>query len=201
MTSNDICSKAKEIAAAKNLYVKGGNGQRLTQDNKLRFTGIDVFNNKRSNIIFAASEDTLAYDEYGFLSKVSGYNCRNLGEIVNLCEEITKDFTDILPGEVVFMKDRFGIYVGDNQVVTCNNIGVGYTILDGWVSHGKLPEVAYEFSDAMYEKLYEETTKNAEGKVDGDVQREEPKEPIIEEPVREKAPNVEARRDAIRRRH
>ena len=195
MTSNDICSKAKAIAAAKNLYVKGGNGQRLTQDNKLRFTGIDLFNNKRSKIIFDASEDTLAYDEYGFLSKVSGYNCRNLGEVIALCEDISKDFSKIVPGEIVFMKDRIGVFVGNGQVITCNNIGVGYTILDGWASHGKLPEVDYI---AEVAKPTEEVKENAEREVERNIQREEqPKESFIGE----KAPTMEVRRDAARRRH
>ena len=189
MTSNDICNNAKSIAKSKNLYVKGGSGQKLTQANKLRFTGIDLFNNKRSKIIFDASEDTVAYDEYGLLSKISGYNCRNLGEVMNLCEDIGKDFSNIIHGEIVFMKDRMGVFVGDGQVIACNNIGVGYTILDGWTSHGKLPDVEYTVKEEI---------EDAEGEVDGDVQREETD---TEEPIEQETPKVETRRDTFRRRH
>lgn len=192
MTSNDICSKAREIASHKNLYVRGGSGQKLTQANKLRFTGIDVFNNKRSKIIFGASEDTVAYDEYGFLSAISGYNCRNLGEVMNLCEDISKDFGSIIPGEIVFMKDRIGVFVGDNKVIACDIIGVGYTILDGWASHGKLPEIDY---------VVKEETENAEREVEGDIQTEESSEIATEEPATQEKPEVEVRRDTFRRRH
>lgn len=193
MKSTSVCSAAKEIAASKNLYVRGASGQKLTQANKLRFTGIDAFNTKRSKIIFDAAEDTVAYDEYGFFSKATGYNCRNLGEIMNLCEDINKDFNNVLPGEIVFMKDRVGIYVGDNQVIACNNLGVGYTILDGWVSHGKLPEVEYDCIEPVKEVIeYDER------EVDGDISAEEIVENVEEELKQSK---VEARRDTFRRRH
>ena len=192
MRSIDICAKAKAIAASKNIYVRGGNGQKLTQANKLRFTGTDVFNNKRASIIFSADEDTVAYDEYGLLSAISGYNCRNLGEVMNLCEDVSKDFSTIIPGEIVFMKDRIGVFVGNGQVVTCSNVGVGYTIVDGWVSHGKLPDVEY---------VVKEETKDAEREVERDVQSEEPSEVSTEEPAKQETPEVETRRDTFRRRH
>ena len=192
MRSIDICAKAKAIAASKNLYVRGGYGLKLTQANKLRFTGTDVFNNKRASIIFSADEDTVAYDEYGLLSAISGYNCRNLGEVMNLCEDISKDFSTIIPGEIVFMKDRIGVFVGNGHVVTCSNVGVGYTIVDGWVSHGKLPDVEY---------VVKEETKDAEREVERDVQSEEPSEVSTEEPAKQETPEVETRRDTFRRRH
>lgn len=143
LTSNDICNKARSIAGEKTLYVKGGNGLKLNQKNKLRFCSNDAFNIKRTNIISAATEDTLAYDEFGFLSAISGYNCRTIGEVAALCDDISKDFSTILPGEVVFLKDRFGIFVGNGKVIAADAIGIGETILDGWVSHGKLPGVQY----------------------------------------------------------
>ena len=144
MTSNDICEKAKQIAEVKNLYVRGGKGEKLNASNKMRFCSLDPFNAKRRSHIQSVAEDTVAYDEFGFFAAVSGYNCRVVGEIMALCEDISKDFSDILPGEVVFMQDRIGIYVGGNSVVAANPIGIGYTILDGWVSHGKIPDVEYE---------------------------------------------------------
>lgn len=192
MKSIDICAKAKAIAASKNIYVRGGNGQKLTQANKLRFTGTDVFNNKRASIIFSADEDTVAYDEYGLLSAISGYNCRNLGEVMNLCEDISKDFSTIIPGEIVFMKDRIGVFVGNGHVVTCSNVGVGYTIIDGWASHGKLPDVEY---------VVKEETKDAEREVERDIQSEESSEISTEEPEKQETPEVETRRDTFRRRH
>ena len=80
LTSIDICRKAKELASEKTLYVKGGHGNYLNQKNKLRFSNNDIYNIKRTNIIFAADEGTRAWDEFGFLAAVSGYNCRAIGE-------------------------------------------------------------------------------------------------------------------------
>ena len=200
LTSIDICNKAKAVAAEKTLYVKGGMGNKLSQKNKLRFSNNDIYNIKRTNLIFAADEDTKAYDEFGLLSAVSGYNCRTMGEVMCLCEDISKDFTSILPGEVVFMKDRIGIFVGDGKVVTVNPFGVGETIVDGWVSHGKLPEVQY--TDLVPEAPVQEVVEDGEGKVDGDV--EEPSEDETGEAevnTEEKASKVEVRPSSFRRRH
>lgn len=180
MTSNDICNKAKSIAATKNIYIRGAKGQRLDGATKMRFCSIDPFNAKRTAQIMAVSEDTLGFDEYGLISVVSGYNCRNFGEIMALCEDISKDFGDILPGEVVFMQDRIGIYVGNKQVIAANPIGIGYTILDGWVSHGKFPEVDY-----TQPKPVEEAPAQKEG-----VKNEQNEDR-----------NMESRRDRVRNRH
>ena len=198
LTSKDICNKARSIAAEKTLYVKGGNGNKLTKQNKMRFSSNDAFNIKRTNLIFAASEDTLAYDEFGLLSAVSGYNCRTIGEVAALCNDISKNFSSILPGEVVFMKDRFGIFVGDGKVITVNPVGVGETILDGWVSHGKLPEVQYvePVAEAPVET---EVVEDGEREVEGDIQIEEPEEKPAEET--EPAPEMAVRPSSFRRRH
>ena len=197
-TSNDICNKARSIASEKTLYVKGGSGTKLTQQNKMWFSSNDTFNVKRTKLIFAASEDTRAFDEFGLLSAVSGYNCRTIGEVASLCDDISKDFSSILPGEVVFMKDRFGIFVGDGKVITVDPVGVGETILDGWVSHGKLPEVQYvePVAEAPVET---EVVEDGEREVEGDIQIEEPEEQPAEET--KPAPEMAVRPSSFRRRH
>lgn len=198
LTSNDICNKARSIAAEKTLYVKGGTGVHLNKQNKMRFSSNDAFNIKRTNLIFAASEDTRAFDEFGLLACVSGYNCRTIGEVVSLCDDISKNFSSILPGEVVFMKDRFGIFVGDGKVITVNPVGVGETILDGWVSHGKLPEVQYvePVGEAPVET---EVVEDGEREVERDIQIEEPEEQPAEET--KPAPEMAVRPSSFRRRH
>lgn len=144
MTSQELIAKSKKIADSKTMYIKKGKGQYLSDRNKLWLSGIDPFNAKNSKKIFDASEDTHAYDEFGFFSEISGFNCRNIGEIMALCDDISKDFTTIKPGELVFMGDRFGIFIGKKKVISVNCVGVGYTILDNsWVSHGKLNDVEY----------------------------------------------------------
>lgn len=192
LTSNDICNKAKSIAGEKTLYVKGGGGAKLTQQNKMRFSSNDAFNIKRTNLIFAASEDTRAFDEFGFLSAISGYNCRNLGELMALCEDISKDFSTILPGEVVFLKDCFGIFIGNNKVITVDSIKVCEATLDGWASHGKLPEVDYYQQN---EPVQTEVVEDGEREVEGDIPVEEPAEEI------KPAPEMEVRHSSFRRRY
>lgn len=197
-TSIDICNKAKAVAAEKTLYVKGGMGNNLSQKNKLRFSNNDIYNIKRTNLIFAADEDTKAYDEFGLLSAVSGYNCRSFGEVIALCDDISKDFTNILPGEVVFMKDRLGIFIGDGKVITVSPAGVGETIVDGWVSHGKLPEVQY--TEPVPEAPVQEVVEDGERKVDRDVEESsEDKDTAVN--TEEKASDVEVRHSSFRRRH
>lgn len=198
LTSNDICGKARSIAAEKTLYVKGGGGAKLTPQNKMRFSSNDAFNIKRTNLIFAASEDTRAFDEFGFLAAISGYNCRCIGEVVALCEDISKDFSTIVPGEAVFLKDRFGIFVGDGKVITVNPLGIGETILDGWASHGKLPEVQYvePVAEAPVET---EVVEDGETEMDGDIQREETVSQEITE--RKPASEMAVRPGSFRHRH
>ena len=198
LTSNDICNKARSIAGEKTLYVKGGNGVKLNQKNKLRFCSNDAFNIKRTNIISAATEDTLAYDEFGFLAAISGYNCRTIGEVASLCDDISKDFSTILPGEVVFLKDRFGIFVGNGKVIAADAIGIGETILDGWVSHGKLPEVQY-VEPVAEAPVVTEVVEDGEREVEGDIQIEESEEQPAEET--KPAPEMAVRPSSFRRRH
>lgn len=144
MTVNDILTKAKSIADSKTFYVRGMSGQKLTDANKLKFSSNDPFNIKRTKLIFAESAETQGYDEFGFFSKVTGYNCKNVGEVISLCHDISKNFDAIVPGEVVFMGDRFGIFIGGGRVIAVSPAGVGYTILKGWVSHGRINDVDYE---------------------------------------------------------
>lgn len=201
LTSNDICNKARSIASEKTLYVKGGHGNYLNQKNKLRFCSNDAFNIKRTNLISAASEDTRAWDEFGFLSAISGYNCRTIGEVAALCDDISKDFSTILPGEVVFLKDRFGIFVGDGKVIAADAIGIGETILDGWVSHGKIPEVQYvePVAEAPVET---EVVEDGEREVERDIQDEIQPEEVDGEPiVEEKTSEMAVRPSSFRRRH
>ena len=198
MLANDICRKAREIASKKTTYVKKCPGLALTQANKLRYTGLDPFNTRNSKKIFAVSDDTLGYDEFTFFSEVTGIKSDDLKNVIANCTDISKDFSNILPGEIVFGNDRFGIFVGGHDVVAVNNLGVGMTIIEGWASHGKLPGVDYSQILTPYGK----ETEDAEREVDRNVSAEEV-EAIIEEPVSEPedAPEVAVRPSSFRRRH
>lgn len=143
MNSSEFIAKAKDICDKKTMYVQTAFGAPLTKANKLRFASASSFNSQRSAKIFEASEDTLGFDEIGLISYVSGVKFKDFGQIMSQCIDISKDFSTIVPGEIVFMKDRAGIFIGDDQVITVSLNGVGITTIDGWISHGKLSYITY----------------------------------------------------------
>jgi LysM repeat protein len=82
----------------------------------------------------------------------------NADGMIKLCKDVSTDFRNILPGEVVWMPGHIGVYVGDGLAVECTprwsnnvqltavgNIGkkAGYNTRT-WTNHGKLPYVTYE---------------------------------------------------------
>jgi len=143
MTANDICEKAKNLASMKTLYVKGCPCKKLNRSNKLRYANSNTFNSKHAKFIFAADEDTMGIDEiqmFNFLFPSNRFT--NLGEIMDRCHDISKDFDSIIPGEVVFFSDRAGIYIGNGDIVTCFDSGISITKAVG-VSHGKMMFVDY----------------------------------------------------------
>lgn len=177
MKSSEFIAKAKDICDKKTMYVQTAFGAPLTKANKLRFASSSPFNSQRSAKIFEASEDTLGFDEIGLISYVSGVKFKDFGQLMSQCFDISKDFSTIVPGEIVFMKDRAGIFVGNDQVVTVSLNGVGITTIDGWISHGKLsyityteptPEVVEVFAEAepddVVEVLVEEISTDVEPK-------------------------------------
>ena len=140
----EFIAKAKDICDKKTMYIQTAFGAPLTKANKLRFASSSSFNSQRSAKIFEASEDTLGFDELGLISYVSGVKFKDFGQLMGQCIDISKDFSTIVPGEIVFMKDRAGIFIGDDQVVTVSLNGVGITTIEGWKSHGKLSYITYE---------------------------------------------------------
>lgn len=78
--------------------------------------------------------------------------------MIHLCQEVSSDFSNIVPGEAVWMEGHIGVYIGDGKVIECTpawangvqvtaclNIG-SITGLNGrtWTKHGKLPYVYYQ---------------------------------------------------------
>lgn len=144
MTVNDILLKANQIADSKTFYIRGCNGVVMNQAAKLKYSSNDLFNIKRTNQIFALPEDTLGFDEFSFFNYITGYECKNFGDVLSKCHDISKNFDTIVPGEAVFMGDRFGIFAGGKNVIAISPAGIGFTILDGWVSHARINGVDYE---------------------------------------------------------
>ena len=125
-------------------------------------------------MINAASSDTFAFDcvclikallwgwdgslnttNGGAVYKSNGVPDIGTEQIINVCTDVSTDFSNIKVGELLWMSGHVGIYIGDGLAVECtpawkncvqitcvrniNQSGNGHT----WTKHGKLPYVEY----------------------------------------------------------
>lgn len=91
--------------------------------------------------------------------------------MIKKCSGVTKNFSNIQIGEVVWMSGHIGIYVGNSMVVECTpsfNGGVQVTALGNagsvaglnsriWIYHGKLPWVNYTYTSTNVNADYSPT--------------------------------------------
>lgn len=93
----------------------------------------------------------------------NGVPDKNADGIFNMCSKKTSDFSNIQPGEAVWIPGHFGLYIGDDLVVECTpsfNDGVQITGLLNrkefkeypnrkWDKHGFLPWVDYQGAESI----------------------------------------------------
>lgn len=167
--------------AAKNyrtLYVRGCFGAPMNDANKKRYTSNHVFNTAlgRKSKIMAASADTFGFDCVCFIkgllwdwvgdpsqqyggAKYQSNGVPDIGanSMIKVCQDVSTDFSNIQPGEAVWITGHIGLYIGNGLAVECtyrwadgvqitavHNIGK----IDGyngrkWTKHGKLPWIEY----------------------------------------------------------
>ena len=179
MKSTEFIAKLKEIATKyKTLYVMGCFGAPMTDTNKKRYTNNHTYNKQaaRTKMINAASADTFGFDCVCLIKGVLWGWCGNAAKIyggagyaingvpdigadtmITKCSGVSTDFTNIVPGEAVWMPGHIGVYIGDGLAVECTpkwdnkvqitavaNIGnkAGYNSRK-WTKHGKLPYIEY----------------------------------------------------------
>lgn len=101
-----------------------------------------------------SADDMFPYGGGSYAS--NGVPDTNVNGLESSCADLSSDFTKIVPGELLFMPDHVGVYVGDGMVVEAtlwNGFdGVVLTRLAGrgWVRHGKLKFI--EYSEVKKEK-------------------------------------------------
>lgn len=198
MTAKQFADKAKDIALNyKTLYVLGCFGAPMTEANKKRYTSNYAYNAQASRkaMIMAASSDTFGFDcvclipkgilwgwcgdknaTYGG-AKYASNGVPDVGadSMINMCSDVSRDFTKIEVGEAVWMSGHIGVYIGnglavecspkwenDVQITACNCTKSGYNRRD-WTKHGKLPWIDYSVKEA--EKEPEKGDVNLDGKV------------------------------------
>lgn len=177
MKASDFVAKLKDIATNyKTLYVMGCFGAPMTAANKKRYIDHHPYNKQpaRVKLINAASADTFGFDCVclikgvlwgwtGDKSKVYGgakYATKGVPDVdantmINLCSEVSTDFSKIEVGEAVWTNGHIGVYIGNGlavectpawknrvQITACNCSKPGYNTRK-WKKHGKLPYIDY----------------------------------------------------------
>lgn len=178
MDCKDFVKKICDVTELKTLYVLGAFGAPMTAANKARYKREHSYNRNRSSIIDAATEKTFGFDCIGLIKGIlwgfqgdSGktyggarYASNSVSDVnadgcIKMCAKVSKDFSDIIPGEVVHLPGHIGVYVGAGLVVECTpkwKNSVQYSaIMDGkgypvrkWDTHGRLPWVDYHEGDS-----------------------------------------------------
>ena len=177
MKASDFVAKLKDIATNyKTLYVMGCFGAPMTTANKKRYIDHHPYNKQpaRVKLINAASADTFGFDCVclikgvlwgwsGDKSKIYGgakYATNGVPDVdantmINLCSEVSTDFSKIEIGEAVWTNGHIGVYIGNGlavectpawknkvQITACNCSKPGYKTRK-WKKHGKLPYIDY----------------------------------------------------------
>ena len=141
MTNIELANKLKDIATNyKTLYVMGCFGAPMTAANKRRYTQNHSYNKQasRTAMINAASADTFGFDcvclikgvlwgwngnktlTYGGAKyAVNGVPDISADGMINVCKNISTDFSKIEVGEAVWMSGHIGVYIGDGLAVEC----------------------------------------------------------------------------------
>lgn len=168
-----------EVCLLDTIYVLGGFGWPMNEENKARAKNAYPFNARedRASAIDAASVNTFGFDCICFLKSVlwgfSGDPAKPYGgavygsngvpdvdekRMLELCSEISEDFSKVQIGEYLWTEGHCGIYLGGGVAVECtynwrdgvqrtavHNI-TGTVVNPGrfWRKHGKLPYVTYE---------------------------------------------------------
>lgn len=178
-TAAELAAACRDVARDhKTLYIMGCFGAPMNAANKARYTRNHSYNRRtaRKSKIHAASAETFGFDCVGLikgllwgwegeLAKIYGgarYGANNVpdlgaNQMIQKCSGVSTDFSTIQVGEVVWMEDHIGVYLGDGLAVECapawkngvqitavHNIGkrAGYNGRT-WTKHGRLPYVAY----------------------------------------------------------
>lgn len=179
MKADEFVKRLTDIAKNyKTLYVSGCFGAPMTSANKARYTKNNAYNRNaaRTAMIKAASSDTFGFDcvclvkgilwgwngnknaTYGGAKYVSnGVPDVNQESMIKLCNDVSLDFSKLVPGAFLWMQGHCGIYIGDGLAVECTpkwkngvqitavgNLGSkpGYNVRT-WTKWGKLPYVDY----------------------------------------------------------
>lgn len=171
----------------KTVYVMGCFGAPMNESNKTRYLNSYSYNRNephRTNIQNATA-DTFGFDcicfikglfwgfcgdpkqQYGgAVYKSNGIPDISADALIKQCTDVSTDFSNIMPGEYVWLPGHCGIYIGDGlaaestfepvsgvqlQAVLPMGNKPGYPAT-GWQKHGKLPWITYNTAPVVETK-------------------------------------------------
>lgn len=170
MTNKQFAEKALMVAAQKTLYVKGGFGLVLNASGKKRAISSYSYNEKRKDLINAASNDTFAFDCCGLIKgilwgfdantkkvyggadyKSNGVDDLNEKGLLSKCTNISDDLSTAEEGDFLYMAGHCGIYIGGGKVVEsspawANGVQITKITDRKWKTHSRLPYIKYPVS-------------------------------------------------------
>lgn len=175
MTNSDFITRLLVFKNCKTLYCKGGIGQPLYKVNQKRLIEQYAYNKNRRSMIESKDCNTFAADCCGLVKAVlwgwsgktnspyggASYKSNEVPDVtekglIDLCADVSTDFTVIQPGEFVWLSGHCGVYIGDNLVVESTPAWTNGVLISGingrayegrkrvWTKHGKLPWISYE---------------------------------------------------------
>ena len=171
MTNKEFIKALEKACSCKTYYIKGGFGQRLTEDRKKKLISQYKYNKDREKKIMSLDQYTFAFDCCGLVkgciwnftgdvTKIYGgasYESNGLKDVnekglFNLCKNVSDDMTNIIPGEFLYMPGHCGVYLGGGKVAESapsGKCGAQITSFSRvkWKAHAMLPFINYEMKD------------------------------------------------------
>ena len=194
-SADEFVNKLKDLATNyKTLYILGCFGAPMTRKNKTRYENNKDYNKKRKDIIEKATVDTFGFDCVcmvkgllwgwcGDISKTYGgatYRSNGVPDVgaegmIQLCKDVSKNFSNIQKGEFLWMEGHCGVYIGDGLAIECtpkwdnkvqfsgvSNVNGNYKNHNRkWIKHGKLPWIDYTSNANTSEAAHSNGTNDA----------------------------------------
>lgn len=188
MKVNDFLRRAQDICEKQNtIYLMGGWGHSLTWNNSLNeFIQNYAYNKKHQDALKTALESARVHNTslfgfdcgglikaiiWGFDADKGEYgggavyasnglpDVNQDGLLEYYSKDVSNDFENIVPGEILYMKGHCGIYFGDGLVIECtpkNSNNVQYSRLEDrkWLKHFKLTVIDYAKDEETEGTIY-----------------------------------------------